>query len=37
VLTELSFSGIEVERDSIKTVDDLIKRLGHPRPRKVDQ
>jgi hypothetical protein len=31
VLTELSFSGIEIERDRIKTVGDLIERVRHCR------
>jgi hypothetical protein len=32
VLTELSLADIEVERERIKTVGDLIKRVRRPRP-----
>ena len=34
VLTELSLAGIEVGRDRIKTVGDLIERLSHPTVRR---
>ena len=37
VLTELSIAGIWVERDCIKTVGDLIKRVRRPRPCNADQ
>ena len=36
VLTELSLAGIEIERDRIDTVGDLIERL-RTRPAQADQ